>query len=298
MEILTPKKNIILDATVFSTFMSCGRLTDFRFNQDLVSINGKANAIEVGLVFHKILEIFFKKRIAGIPSKQASDEAIEEGTTYYMTEDFPNLPSENTIGENGHIKDVGFNYLRDTLNQYFDHYKNDSWIPINAECVKQELIYEDDECRIIWKAKFDLIVDTNNGIYSVDHKTMKQRRDTLELNNQFMGQCLLMKTRSVIINKIGFQKTLKPSEKFTRPLVNYSLSTLTEWSQIIVPFWAKQMLAFAEIGYWPPNFSHCENKYGMCAFLPVCRSEPNMREETLRLHFIKGDKWDVTNEPD
>jgi hypothetical protein len=147
----------------------------------------------------------------------------------------------------------------------------------------------------MWKAKLDLAVDTNQGIFPVDHKSMKQRRDSTTLNNQFSGQCFLMKTRQVIINKIGFQTSLKVNEKFTRPVLSYSADRLIEWSQIIVPFWAKQLLAYNEIGYWPPNYTHCENKYGFCQFRGVCEANSGMREEEIRLNFVKGEPWDVAN---
>ncbi len=282
MEILLPKRNVILDATVFSTLMSCARLADFRFNLDLQSIDGKSSSLEMGSLVHTILEFYGKALIAGDTKASALSKAYEAGDIY--------ICDEMTNTDEKDIK-----LVKDTMEQYFEYYKNDPWIPIEVEHVKQAIIYEDDEVRIMWKAKLDLTVDTNQGIYSVDHKTMKQRRDSSRLNNQFMGQCLLMKTRGVIINKIGFQTSLKPNEKFTRPMVSYTLDSLVEWSQTIVPFWAKQLLAYSEINYWPPNFTHCENKYGFCAFKGVCEANPTMREEELRLHFVKGAKWDVTN---
>jgi hypothetical protein len=124
---------------------------------------------------------------------------------------------------------------------------------------------------------------------------MKQRRDNISLNNQFMGQCILMKTRNVIIDKIGFQTTLKPAEKFTRGPVSYSIDRLNEWQSEILPYWAYQMLSYAESGYWPPNFSHCENKFGNCTFVNICESDRGMREEEIKLNFIVGTKWNPTN---
>jgi hypothetical protein len=275
MEIYLPKKNVILDATVLSTLMSCARLTDFRHNHDLVSIDGKSSSLEMGSLVHAILETYFKTR--------NQSEGFSAGRVY-VNEEMRNTSQED------------IELVFTTMEQYFDYYKNDHWIPIDVEFVKQEVLYEDDEVRILWKAKLDLTVDTNNGIYPVDHKTMKQRRDSLSLNNQFIGQCITMKTRGIIINKIGFQKSLKPSEKFTRPIISYSLDRLTEWSQIILPFWAKQLLAYNEIGFWPPNFTHCENKYGFCPFKSVCEADSGMREEEIRLRFVKGEPWDVTND--
>jgi hypothetical protein len=69
-----------------------------------------------------------------------------------------------------------------------------------------------------------------------------------------------------------------------------------EWQSEVLPFYAKQLLMYAEVGYWPPNFNNCEGKYGNCNFVGVCQSDPGMREEELKLHFVVGTPWNPTNE--
>lgn len=315
MEILLPKKNIALDATLFTTIQSCARLADFRFNNNLVSIDGKSNALECGSLVHAILEKFNKEIKGNTPRSKAILLAMEDGMLYIRgcptCIQFPDEPAskkdchhpkgeyqgmQNTPEESeAKPKRIGWSWVLETMTQYFDHYKNDSWVPIEVEHVKGSIIYEDDEIRILWKAKYDLIVDTLQGIFPNDHKTMSQDRDTSDMNNQFMGQAVLLKVRNVIINKIGFQTSLKPAEKFKRVLMSYSLDRLTEWSQEIVPFWAKLMLAYHESGIWPPNFTHCENKFGHCQFIDVCNNDRGMREETIRMKFMKGKPWDISN---
>ena len=102
----------------------------------------------------------------------------------------------------------------------------------------------------------------------------------------------------MFVNKIGFQKTLKAQDKFTRAPVSYTMDRLVEWQTVILPYYAKMMLMYQESGYWPPNFTHCENKYGMCSFKDVCEADRNLREETLGQNFVIGKKWDVTNPED
>jgi hypothetical protein len=303
-EIIVPKKNISLDATILSTLMSCARLTDFRYNLNMVSTAGKSPSLEKGSIVHKVLETYYSHIINGFNRDQSIGQALSAGKMYAMgctcsgfvpsaeqpEPECKHKPDEYP-GVKLDVKDV--QWVLDTCMEYFKYYENDHWVPLEVEVTKGEVLYEDDEIRILWKAKLDLVVDTNQGIYPVDHKSMMQRRPTLSLNNQFMGQCLIQKTRGMFVNKIGLQQTLKPADKFQRVLVPYSIDRLLEWQSTILPYYAKLLLMYTNDGYWPPNFTHCESKYSICEFKDVCESNRDMREEELRNNFMVGTGWDV-----
>lgn len=205
-----------------------------------------------------------------------------------------NTPPDNSVKPSR----IGWLWVLDSCEQYYKHYLNDYWVPLETEVVKRKVIYEDENIRILWKGKLDLITDTNQGIYPVDHKTMKQNRDIVSMNNQFMGQCILMNTQGMMVNKFGFQTSLKPEEKFTRVLIPYSQDRLFEWYSEIVPYWAYQLIEYTESGYFPPNFTQCEGKFGPCIMQGICKADRNMREEELRQHFIVAPKWDIDNVED
>lgn len=311
------KKNVIMDSQILTALMSCPRAADFRFNLNLESLSGKSNSLECGSIVHKFVEVYYGSMIKGISREKAFGFGITAAELYIQScpdcTDFVSTPSQkkpkcgHRANEYPGVKNTpkdsvayqtGWQFVLDTCDEYHRFYINDHWVPIEVETVKGEVLYEDEDVRVMWKAKLDLVVDTNQGIFPCDHKTMKQRRETVSLNNQFIGQCLLMRTRNVIINKIGFQKSLKAEEKFTRAPISYSAARLLEWQSEILPFYAKQLLMYAEVGYWPPNFNHCEGKYGNCNYIEVCQSNPDMREEELKLHFRVGPQWNPTNEDD
>ncbi len=323
--------------------MSCGRFTDLRFNNNLQSIRGKSNSLEVGSVVHKGLEIAYKLMMHGHSRTNAIATGLVAARMYadgcahcagftptitgdrcpmgplqlhqfdpsksycifcndklkpicgHTPDEYPGVINSPQESE-GYL--IGINHALKTLEEYFDYYKNEHWVTLGVEVVEGKILYEDDDIRILWKAKLDWIVDTNQGIFPCDHKTSKQRRQKIKLNNQFMGQCLVKGTRSMIINEIGFQKTLKPAEKFLRPVMSYTSDALAEWQGTTLPYWAYKLVDYQETGYWPPNLTHCENKYGNCPFIHACEADPQMRETELRLHFIKGPDWNPTNDED
>lgn len=320
--IIIPKKNIIMDSQLLTSLMKCPRLTNFRFNDSLAPVGGKNNSLECGTLVHVIKEYYNKAIISGLSKEQAMEKGYEAGNRYIVGcpacisysssfsrgetigerckehehQDWIGLqdtPEENEKRASGKSERIGWKFVLATMREYFDYWSNDSWVTIGAEEVRGSIIYEDDTMRILWKAKFDQIDDTPLGQVSTDVKTMKMKRDTLSLNNQFMGQCLLLKARNIRIDKVGFQTTLPVNEKFQRILISYSADRLAEWSQEIVPYYANALLTFAEANVWPPNFDACEGKYGHCDFKGVCETDRGIRSEMLKIHFKKIPRWDI-----
>lgn len=317
--IMPAKKNVVMDATTLSSLMSCSRFYDLRYNHRFIRLGGKGNSLECGSLAHKILEVYYDHMIKGFPRTTSINQGMVAGQLYingcpgcmsfvatdevskpacgHEPDEYPSI--SNTPEENDGRHKVGWRWVLKTMEEYFDFYKNDSFIPLSAEQVKGDVLYEDDDIRVLWKAKFDLIIDTNQiGIVSMDHKTFKQRRDKSSLSNQFTGQCALLKSRNIIVNKIGWQTSLKINERLTREVVSYSADRILEWQSEILPYYAYKYVQYAESGYWPPDFTHCDTMYGPCMFKGVCEADRGMREEVLRNEFMVGPVWDPINKED
>jgi len=307
-----PKKKLIFDATLMSTLMSCGRYTDIRYNHNLVPMRGKSNSLEIGSLIHKVFEVYYKHKIDGFPRTVAIGNALAAGQMYITgcqhcgdgTNPTPSCgheageyPGMQNSPENSEGYVTGWRFALQTCEQYFEFYKNDALIPLAVEEVRMDKIYDDNEIQIWWKAKFDLVVDTNQiGIVSMDHKTFKQRRDKSSLSNQFLGHCVLLKSRNVLVNKIGLQSSVKNiAERLTREAVPYTADRLHEWASEIVPYYAYKYLQYSESGYWPPNYTHCDNIFGACPYKQVCESDTGMREEVLRNEYQIAPVWDPRN---
>jgi len=306
-EILIRKHNVIMDATVLTALMACERYLDLRFNQNIIPISGTANPLEVGQLVHKIMEVYNLSIIDGKIKPTAIALGMEAGAEFYKTAE--NIPEENEYEisnkilkdgtkskAKGKIKQVGYKWIVTTMEMYFNRWKNDSWVPLEAEKVRGAVVFEDDDVRVLWKAKLDTMVDTYQDIMPGDYKTMKQLRNTLSLNNQFMGQCLIAKTRKMFVDKIGFQKNLEPNEKFVRQVMSYGAEQLAEQVQTI-GYYAKYLVDLRNGGFYPPRYTHCD-KYNGCMYRRICESQPSDRDRFMKLNFKIGETWDPVNSED
>lgn len=289
---------VVLDSQIMNSLMGCYRLTDLRFNHNFQAISGKSNSLECGSIMHKFLEFYYGSLAKGTNKKDAFQIGMAKAELYIQSDpnDLKEYPGvRNTPMEsNGNV--IGWQYVLDTCQQYFDFWIKDHWVPLWTEQVRSKVLFRDDEMEILWKAKIDLNADTNQGIFPVDHKTGKQNRETIVLNPQFIGQTLVMGTNTMIVNKIGWQKSLKPEEKFLRVPVSYNSELQLEFMGEILPYYASMMIGCARNGYWPPNYMNCDTKYGKCAFYEICKTTPDTRNELLQSQFMVGEPWNPTNE--
>jgi len=197
----------------------------------------------------------------------------------------------------------------------------DTWVPIAVEEPFSKLMYQRpdvscpmhekwlESCKdckrtegltILYKGKTDLIVKVTNVpgiVIIVDHKTGSRNQDPTGLSNQFMGYAWAFqditpdRVPRVIINKIGFQKTLPPKDRFRRYTKSYQRDVLEEWRSNTV-YWVHQLLSYMDHNTFPANFTSCD-KYGGCVFRDVCYSIPSARERKLKIEFKVREKTDI-----
>lgn len=91
----TPKTNIIMDSQILSSLMSCGRMTNWTFNEDLQANGGKSVSLEMGSIVHNYLETKFKQMISGMPKAQAIAFGMTAAMAYAKSEEVKNSSQED-----------------------------------------------------------------------------------------------------------------------------------------------------------------------------------------------------------
>lgn len=146
--------------------------------------------------------------------------------------------------------------------------------------------------RILWEGKVDLVASLPNQGTSVwDHKSESRRSSPFELDNQFTGSAWAFSCDTVVVNKVGFQSSVKEEEKFRRVFLDYSAThIIEEWRKDAVQtiLEAVERHKREAIGKpsWPRNRTSC-NKYRGCTFKQVCKAKPEVRNVKLMTWYRK-----------
>lgn len=292
------KKVIVADSQILNTVMSCGRKTNLEFRLNLRP-HKKASALEKGDLMHKMLHPFYYGRIAE-PKPHHLTLRTKEGTEYphpyakFIGMEFTQLV--DMCCEIGRVAsfdmDLEPEYRNDCIKQFREyafHFAGDGWRPIEVEQSFSRTLYEDAQLIILYEGIVDLVADSPLGRIVVDHKTASRRETPVDLSNQFMGYCWALDTPRLVVNRIGFQKTLSAGERFQRVIMNYPQGRIDEW-QYWSTYWLKVYAFYVENDVWPPNFTSCD-KYSGCIFQQICTRIPEAREFTMQTKYRVVEPW-------
>jgi len=273
------KPVLIIDSQILNSFQSCQTKFYYDFVLNVKTLI-KPVAFDKGDLLHYMLKFHYKmirhnQRKAGkeIPYSEIVKTCITKAEKYLVSLD---LDSE-----------LGTEVIK-TYYDYSEYYRNCSWQILEVEKPFARVIHEDENIKIIYCGIIDLL--TNVAI--VDHKSSSRRGTPSGLSNQFMGYAYSLDVHNVVINKVGFQKTLKNEEKFERHTKSYPTDNLNEWKENTIKVGLEIYKGLNDVLELQKNknFTSCD-KYSGCIFQRICESSPEAREFVIQKDYRIGDSW-------
>lgn len=299
------QKIINVDSQILSSIQACEERTNLHFIRN-IRPQTKSSALEKGELIHLPLEIYYSLygKVADLESPTFTD-LIEAGISSkhslsaLMQQGFANrrVTIIDLAIQYARYKSIKMNIAMDEcenviyqFGQYCDFYKNENLKPLAVESVGSRILYEDPDIKILYTFKIDLVSDIDDKTYPVDHKSSSRKQDPTSMSNQFIGYCFGTNTNWLIVNTIGFQKTLSPKERFQRVILPISNERIEEWrlnSVFHIKRWTKTM----ESGYFPKRYTSCKGQFA-CDYLHICEQDPSARDYVIERDYSIGTKWD------
>lgn len=286
-----------IDSQILNTFQACARKTKYSFIDNLRPPE-KEEALERGDLTHKMLEIYYSLQLENFSYDTEVWRAIKEAGIQAPVN--PNWEKNVSFSVNcGMFFATKMNLPTEEINEtifqfrsYCEYYQHDSWHPLAVEEVGSKILYEDDNYKFIYNFKVDLVAEQGSTIAPFDHKTSKRRSEPSSLSNQFIGYCYGLSLNNIVVNKIGFQKTLSPQQRFNRFILTIDDARIKEWIDNTV-WWCARILESKERDNWPMNLTSCD-KYSGCIYASLCETDPESRLYKIERDFKVEAPWDVS----
>lgn len=271
-----------MDSSQYDLFRLCEQRFYNRYKLNITPPT-KAKQLDRGTVLHYGNEKYYEALMQGALFQDAKNTALSAiRQSGVMSSDLE--PEE-------------ISRILDVMEEYYDFWElQDSNLIIRA--VEQPFLYllhEDDDVRIHMAGKIDLLYDDRDDTnVPMDHKSYDREFPLPELSNQFRNYCKAVGSNVLIVNRIGFQKTLKPKDKFKRVLMSYDNYQLEKWKENVV----KVIMYYLQCeagNSWPMNETSCDKYHRQCEYFGLCR-EANHEARTYKMSrdFVAIEPWDVS----
>lgn len=287
-------KILNIDSSILNVIQNCAKKAEYSYIYNLQP-HEREESLEKGDLMHKMLEVYYSLKMDEAPGRNVGTwkELIDEANIYPLGDPVQRgIDAGMYFASKMQTPSEVSEEVVDQFQAYCEHYKWDEWHPLKVESVGNTVIYEEPELfKIVYNYKMDLIAEKGRIMAPFDHKTGSKRHEPTSLSNQFIGYCYASNSDNIVVNKIGFQKSLKPAERFQRFILTVSKARIREWLNNTI-YWAMQYMKYQEDNYYPMNLTSCD-KYSGCIFRRICESDPDSREWKLDRDFTTVEKWDV-----
>lgn len=289
------KANIVLDASKLDLFETCPRRYNYRHNMNLgLPIIHKAKALDNGTLVHGGMEAYYN--------------ALKENKPYYERLGLAQMKIRELASDpnesNSEPEDV--NMVLNAIEQSLDYWRaeDENCLEILAvETPFAYVLYEDEHVRIIITGKIDLLVNFHgigrNASYDnlvIDHKSFSRNGPVLRKTNQFINYANAAGTNYLVVNRIGFPKSLTPEEKFKRLPLSYDPVYIQSWKDNITKMILNEYLTCVAEDYWPEKITSCNKFNRLCEYYPVCDSSgEDAKLFKLQNDYVEQAIWDVTS---
>jgi hypothetical protein len=278
-----PKVNIVLDASKYDMFRLCEARYNFRYNLN-IQLPGKATPLDRGSLVHVGCEVYYQSLQSGANYDYAVGAALSKIREYGVT--------------STDLEPEMISRVIDTMEEYFDYWRvADQQFTIDqVEKPFMYLLHEDENVRIYLSGKIDLVVSDNKYTnLPYDHKSNDRNYEVGRMSNQFKNYCVAVQSNYLIVNKIGFQKTLKPHEKFLRVPLSYDPIMLEEWKQNVIKTIMNNYLSCVTEAAWPMNETSCDKFNRRCEYYDICDSSGiEAKNYKINANYEPAEPWDVT----
>jgi hypothetical protein len=290
------QKILSIDATILNTFQNCARKAKYSFIDNLRPPD-KEEALERGDLIHKMLEVYYSLQLTNFDfDTEVWKEIIASGIKAPINRKHETIRDfAVTVGRYFSTKmsliteDIEESIYQFT--EYANYYQHDSWSPLAVEEVGSKILFENEQYKFIYNFKVDLVAEQAKIIAPFDHKTSRRRSEPSSLSNQFIGYCYGLGMNNIVVNKIGFQKSLSPQQRFNRFILTIDDARIQEWIENTI-YWCARILEYKETEQWPMNLTSCD-KYSGCIYASLCESDPESRLYKIERDFKVEQPWDV-----